>query len=200
MRVAGVFALLFGIVSALAGLAYSAFVTLREWTPMKMEQVAERDAPPTRVAATEGRRYWAAIQLSGTVLKKPVDHDIALRAAVVDASNAELRTIDVHLDANEPLPACMRFSDEAPCAVVSLDGPLRDRITFTLQVAPVTVTKTGELTYVIDVSKDARGGVAIENATITVYRSSREEAIKGLVVALVGIVIAGIAHRVRRRA
>ena len=199
MRVS-VFALFFGIICALGGLAYSAFVTLREWTPMTTEPVAAKNAHPTRVDAKAGRRYWAAIQLNGTVAKKPVNHDIAARVAVIDASDARLRTIDVRLDANKPLPTCMRFSDEAPCAIVSLEGRERDRITITLQVAPVTVTKTGDLTYVIDIDEDVRGGVRIETATITVYRSSREEAIAGLVVALVGVMLAGIAHRMHRRA
>lgn len=197
---ASVFALFLGLVSALGGLAYSAFVTLREWTPMKMEPVAANEANPTRVAAKAGRPYWAAIQLSGTVSKQPVDYDIAVKVAVIDASSARLRTIDVHLDANKRLPTCVRFSDEAPCAIVSLEGRQRDRITITLQVAPVTATKTGDLTYVIDIDDDVRGGVRIESSTITVYRSSREEAIAGLVVALVGVMLAGIAHRLRRRA
>lgn len=196
---ASVYAFFFGILCALGGLAYSAFVTLREWTLLAQESIATHEPSTVRVPAKAGRPYWAAIELRGSVTKKPLDHDIAWTATALDASNTTLRSIDVHIVADKPLPTCVRFSDEAPCAVLSTEGPQRDRITITLQVAPVTATKTGDLSYLLEVGKDARGGVTIEHATVTVYRSSREEAIAGLLVALVGLMLAGIGHRMRRR-
>lgn len=200
MRAAGVVALFLGITGALGGLAYAAFSSLREWTVLEEKTIAAQGTTTVRVAAKPGRTYWAAVELFGAVQRTPLDHDIALKTRVVDPSGTAVRAVDVHLDANAKLPTCFRFaSDDGPCALILLEGRARDRIHMTTQIAPVTTTANGDLSYEIDLGRDTRGGVIVENAKVTVYRNSRDEAIAGLMVALVAAVLAGIAFRADRR-
>lgn len=211
MRHVGTLALIVGIFGALFGLAYSAFVLLREWTLLANEPLATSGGTTIRVEAKALRPYWADIELSGTARPtanalpggktvEAVDHDIPVKARIVDASGTELRVVDVHLDANAKLPVCTRLAEpNLECGEVRLDGPSRGRITMQLRLPPVTATTDGALTYAIELAPNARGDVTLERAKLTVYRSSREEVIRGLITAAVALIVGAIAFRLAAR-
>lgn len=202
MRAAGPFLLFAGIAGALFGLSYSAFVMLREWTPFVDEAIAVQGPSTVRVSAKAARQYWADIELSGTAPRKPIDYDIPLKMTVAAAPSPALRSADLHIDANAPLPACKGKGLPEPntqCGGIELSGPARDRIAMHVRVPPVTATDTGELAFAIDIGPNGRGDVTLESAKIIVYRSSREEVIAGLVGAFAGLVLAGIAFKLAAR-
>lgn len=201
MRAAGAIALFLGLFVAVGGIAYASFVALREWSVLAEQPIAPAGKSTVRVAGIEGKPTWAAIELEGSVRKTPVEHDIAMKARVIDAAGALLRATDVRLDANAKLPVCSHFtsSSDPACAVFRLEGRARDRIRLTLQIAPMIATKTGDLVYEIDVGNDVREGVTVEAAKVIVYRSSRDEAMTGLLVAVIGLVLGGAVFRMTRR-
>lgn len=211
MRLVGTIALFVGIFGALFGLSYSAFVFVREWTPLSEHSIAVSGSSTVRVPAKATRPYWADIELAGTRRRTAnalpggktvdaVDHDVPIRASVIDASGTVLRVVDLHVDANTQLPTCARLAEpDRHCGSVRLEGPSRDRITMQVRLPPVNATTTGDLTYAIDVAPNARGDVTLERAKVVVYRSSREEIIGGLAAALFAMIVGAIVFRLSPR-
>lgn len=174
MRIFGTVGLFVGIFGALFGLAYSAFVLLREGTFLAERPIATAGPSTVRVPVEASRPYWAEVDLASTTPITPANADLAIpiRARVLDASGRELRVADVRADA---------------------------RTWPRVRIPPVVAATTGELTYEIELGGSGRGDITLERARLIVYRSSREEIIAGLAGALVAIAVGGILFRIAKR-